>query len=127
MDLSLALGLLQHTLQSITPQNSEDVGQCLTETLAAWLQQRDGVATPTWRAIVEVLLRPTFNFYRLALRIADTYCYGRSDSTSPTTGSEDPLLHNVDDTHLGKLMSEEQDDQLDRSFIVDGMLAVGRY
>ena len=101
-ELGLAFGLLQNTLELIKLQNQKDIGQCLTETLAAWLQGRDSVAAPTQRAIAEVLLRPTFNFYRLALRISDTYHHGRSDSTSPTTGSEDPLLHNVDDTHLGK-------------------------
>ena len=93
MDLGLALGLLQHTLQSINLQNSEDVGQCLTETLAAWLQGKDGVATPTWRAIVEALLSPAINFYRLALQIAATYHNGR------TTGSVEP---DEEHDHLGR-------------------------
>ena len=104
MDLGLALGLLQHTLQSITLQNSEDVGQCLTETLAAWLQGKDGVAAPTWRAIVEALLSPTINFYRLALRIADTRHHGRSDIHSSTTAIKDHTLQYVDDVPLGKCL-----------------------
>ena len=63
LDLGLALGLHQHTLESIKLQNLKDIGQCLMETLAAWLQGRDGVATPTWRAVVEALLSPAIKFH----------------------------------------------------------------
>ena len=100
-DLGLALGLLQHTLKSI--QIKDDISHCLTETLAAWLQGRDGAAAPTWRAIVKALLRPDINIYRLALQISNAHqC---RDSSSSVTGSEDPTLHNVDNTKLGKTFS----------------------
>ena len=104
MDFGLALGLHQYTLQSITPRNSEDVGQFLTETLAAWLQGKDSVATPTWRAIVEALLSPTINFYRLALRITNTHRHGKSNSYSSTTAIKDHTLQCVDDVPLGKCL-----------------------
>ena len=94
-NLGLAFGLLQHTLESI-----HDIGHCLTETLAAWLQGRDGAAAPTWRAIVEALLSPTINFYRLALQISNSH--QSSDSSSLMAGNEDPALHDIDDDKLGK-------------------------
>ena len=98
MDLGLALGLLQYTLESIKLQNPKDVGQCLTETLAAWLQGRDGVAAPTWRAIVEALLSPAINFHRLAVQIAESDTHqGRSSNSSSNTNLQD-----TDDAHLGK-------------------------
>ena len=100
-DFGLALGLFQHTLESI--QNRDDMGHCLTETLAAWLQGRDGAAAPTWRAVAKALLSPAINFYRLALQISKAHqC---SASSSSMTGSEDPALQDVDNTKLGKSLS----------------------
>ena len=98
-NIGLALGLLRHTLESI--QNRDDISHCLTETLAAWLQGRDGATAPTWRAIVKALLNPDIKFYRLALQISTAHpC---SDSrTSLTTGNEDPALQDVDNAKLGK-------------------------
>ena len=94
-NLGLVLGLLQHTLESI-----HDIGHCLTETLAAWLQGRDGAAAPTWRAIVEALLSPTINFYRLALQISNSH--QSNDSRSLMAGNEDPALQDIDNAKLGK-------------------------
>ena len=97
-DLGLALGLLQHTLESM--QNQDDLGHCLTETLAAWLQGRDGAAAPTWRAVVKALLSPAMNFYRLARQISKAH---QCDASSfLMTASEDPALEDVDKATLGK-------------------------
>ena len=100
-DLGLALGLFQHTLESI--QNEDDIGHCLTETLAAWLQGRDGAAAPTWRAVVKALLSPAVNFCRLALQISNAH--RSSASSSSMTGSEDFALPDVDKAKLGKPLS----------------------
>ena len=100
-DIGLALGLLQHTLESIRAR--DDLGYCLTETLAAWLQERDGAAAPTWRAVVKALLSPAVNFYRLALQISKAHqC---STSSSSISDSEEPALQDVDNTKLGKSLS----------------------
>ena len=99
-NLGLALGLLQHTLESI--QDRDDLGHCLTETLAAWLQGRDSAAAPTWRAVVKGLLSPAVNLCRLALQISKAH---PSDCSSSMTGSEDPALQDVDNTKLGKSLS----------------------
>ena len=100
-NLGLVLGLFQHTLESI--QNRDDLGHCLTETLAAWLQGRDGAAAPTWRAVVKALLSPALNFYRLALQISRAHQCGASRSLM--AGSEDPALQDVDKAKLGELCS----------------------
>ena len=100
-ELGLALGLFQHSLKSI---QNDDINHSLTETLAAWLQGRDGAAAPTWRAVVKALLSPAMNFYRLALQISNTH---PSDCChfSTLTGCEDPTLQYVDNTKLGKSFS----------------------
>ena len=97
-NLGLALGLLHHTLESI--RNRDDISHCLTETLAAWLQGRDGAAAPTWRAIVKALLSPAINFYRLALQISSTH--QGSDSSTSIPDSDDTALQDVDNAKLGK-------------------------
>ena len=95
-NLGLALGLLRHTLEST---HSHDISHNLSETLAAWLQGRDGVAGPTWRAIVKALLSPAIGFYRLALQISKAHqCSG----SSLMTCNEDPALQDVDNAKLGK-------------------------
>ena len=102
-NLGLALGLFQHTLECI--QNGDDIGHCLTETLAAWLQGRDGAAAPTWRAVVKALLSPAINFYRLALQISKAHRSSASTYSSSMTGSEVPALQDVDNAKLGKSLS----------------------
>ena len=97
-NLGLALGLFQHTLESI--RNRDDMCHCLTETLAAWLQGKDSAAAPTWRAVMKALLSPAVNFYRLALQISKAHqC---SASSSSVTSSEDPALQDVDNAKLGE-------------------------
>ena len=102
-NLGLALGLHQHTLESIQMQYREDVEQCLTESLTAWLQSRDSATAPSWRTVAEALLSPMVNQHRLAVRIADSH--GRSGSTSQEpssiTSDGDPVVQDVDDSKLG--------------------------
>ena len=104
-ELGLALGLLKHTLESVRIQYREDVGQCLTEFLAAWLQIRDGATAPSWRTVAKALLNPMVDQHRLAMRIADSH--GRSGTTlhepASITGDDDPALQNVEDIKLGLL------------------------
>ena len=85
-------------------KSEEGNSQCLTETLAAWLQGRDGAAAPTWRAVVKALLSPTINFQRLAQQISTEHQCNDSESSS-VTGSEDSALEDVDNTTLGKPLS----------------------
>ena len=99
-DLGLALGLLQHTLKSIQMQYRDDVGQCLTETLAAWLHGRDSATVPCWRAMAEALLSISY-LKKLAVRIADSH--GMSGSSSSTIVDVESSLAGVDDVVLGKL------------------------
>ena len=57
-DLGLALGLSRHTLDRIAAQYLGDPRRCLTEILAAWLQ-KENESTPSWRALVAALRKPT--------------------------------------------------------------------
>ena len=52
--LGLALGLLYPTLQKIEIAKRENVDNCMTEMLAAWLQQQDHVSRkgiPSWTVL----------------------------------------------------------------------------
>ena len=57
-ELGLALGLSHHTLDRIAAQYPGDPSRYLTEVLAAWLQKEDE-STPSWRALVAALRKPT--------------------------------------------------------------------
>ena len=64
-ELGLAIGLNRHTLERIAAQYPRDPRRCLTETLAAWLQKEDE-STPSWRALVGALRKPTVGKEALA-------------------------------------------------------------
>ena len=53
-NLGLALGLHYHTLQKIEREQLGRIDDCVTEMLAAWLQQADDVSqygTPSWSVL----------------------------------------------------------------------------
>ena len=56
--LGLALGLLHSTLKKIETENHEKIDKCITEMLAAWLQQQDDVpmrGVPSWLVLKTAL------------------------------------------------------------------------
>ena len=53
--LGLELGLLYSTLKRIEEEQHRVVDKCKTEMLAAWLQQQDNVADPSWDVLKEAL------------------------------------------------------------------------
>ena len=77
-DLGLALQLLPHTLTTIRISNRDNIHQCLTDVVAAWLERQDDVSKPSWRSLVEALLSPSVNCWALARRIAETHSTSHS-------------------------------------------------
>ena len=77
-DLGLALLLLPHTLTAIRTSNRDDIHQCVTDVVAAWLERQDNVSKPSWRSLVEALLSPSINCQVLARRITETYSTSQS-------------------------------------------------
>ena len=68
--LGLALGLLYPTLKKIETENHEKIDKCITEMLAAWLQQKDDVArrgVPSWLVLKTALSK--IGAYELASKI----------------------------------------------------------
>lgn len=68
--LGLALGLLYPTLKKIETENHEKIDKCITEMLAAWLQQKDDVArrgVPSWLVLKTALSK--IGAYELAGKI----------------------------------------------------------
>ena len=56
--LGLALGLLYPTLKKIETENHEKIDKCITEMLAAWLQEQDDVprrGVPSWLVLKTAL------------------------------------------------------------------------
>ena len=85
-DLGLAVRLLPHTLTVIRTSNRDDIHQCLTDLVAAWLQKQDCVSKPSWRSLAEALLSPSVNCQALARRIAKTHSTSHSKpETIPST------------------------------------------
>lgn len=63
-NLGLQLGLLARTLDVIAKNNSGDVSSCLRESLKAWLEQADNVASnggPTYYALIRGLKKTEQN------------------------------------------------------------------
>ena len=58
--LGLALGLRYSTLEMIAKEKREDIGECKTRMLAAWLQQQENVpqrGVPSWPVLQAALRR----------------------------------------------------------------------
>ena len=71
-ELGLALGLYYGTLKFIQSEHSND-DKCLTETLAAWLKQKDRVpeqGVPSWNSLTRALAHPLVIQQGLAWEIA---------------------------------------------------------
>ena len=104
-DLGLALKVGQPTLDAIATRNRGDVGQCLTDTLAEWLQS---AASPNWRSLVEALLSPTVNHHRLAREIAESRRKDSSVLQEPAhtnaTSAENAIQLDDIIVELGKLI-----------------------
>lgn len=73
--LGLALGLLYPTLKRIEEEQRGVHQKCMTEMLAAWLQQRDSVfrkGVPSWSVLAQALQKIGEN--ELADHIISMYC-----------------------------------------------------
>ena len=71
-ELGLALGLYYGTLKFIQSESLND-DKCLTDTLAAWLKQKDRVpeqGVPSWKSLVRALAHPLVSQQGLAQEIA---------------------------------------------------------
>ena len=74
-DLGLSIKLSPYTLERIEAEHPRDVGRCVTQTLAEWLQ-RQGKAVPTWRALATAVTSQAIQRRDIAHRIAR--CQGKS-------------------------------------------------
>ena len=73
LNLGLALGLHQPTLEKIRINQHNHVDSCMTDMIMDWLNQKDSVGTPSWQSLVRALMHPLVNKTDIAAHIAATY------------------------------------------------------